>query len=307
MNKQQDPVILIVKKEQRLDLFLAESFPKHSRTKLAGWIKAGGVFVNGKFEKPSFLLKPGTQVEIFSLPETAPHTLEPFKLSLEIHYEDEYLLVVNKPRGVATHPAPSLKEPSLVHALLAYADKLSTGSAAYRPGIVHRLDKETTGLLVVAKTDEAHHQLSLQIQRKEAQRRYVALVFGKLNEPKFTIQAPIARNPRNRILMCINSSGKMAITHLKLIRTYDKETLVAAKLETGRTHQIRVHLASYAHPIKGDHLYAKGTWSEGPMQLHAAFLAFKHPITGKPIEIYASPPEDFLKHEDLKSEDLCSW
>jgi 23S rRNA pseudouridine1911/1915/1917 synthase len=248
--------------------------------------------VNGKAAKRSLLLASNDLVEVAAIPvESPPHNLEPADIPLEILYEEEDLLVVNKPRGLATHPARSLKEPSLVNALLA-RHSLSTGSADYRPGIVHRLDKDTTGLLVIAKTDAAHRKLAEQIAAKKAERRYVAVVYGELDQPAFRIEAPIARDKTNRLRMASDPKGKPAITHVKQLGRVDVGTVVLVILETGRTHQIRVHLQSIGHPVVGDRLYSKHK-KDLPLQLHAVFLSFNHPVTGKRMEFYVAPPEDF--------------
>ena len=278
---------------ERLDKFLARMLPEHSRTKLVKLVEKNEVFVNGKPTKASFILTPEDHVEVASEPErAAPHNLEPAEIELEIAYEDDDLLVVNKPRGLATHPALSLKLPSLVNALLA-RHTLSTGSAAYRPGIVHRLDKDTTGLIVVAKNDTAHRKLAEQIASKKAERRYVAVVQGELDQEVFKIDAPIARDKTNRLRMAVDPKGKTAITHIKKIGRVDAGTVIVARLETGRTHQIRIHLRSIGHPVVGDALYATHK-TDLPLQLHAAYLAFEHPTTGKRIELFIAPPEDFV-------------
>jgi 23S rRNA pseudouridine1911/1915/1917 synthase len=267
--------------------------PEQSRTKISAWIKEGHVQVDSKVRKPSFHLEPGMYIELEPIPQTPIHNLEPAKIPLDIRYEDEYLLVVNKQRGLATHPAPSLKEPSLVNALLARSQPLSSGTEPYRPGIVHRLDKDTTGLLLVAKNDHVHRLLAHQIQVKHVERHYTAYVWGFFDQKNFTVQAPIARHPKNRLLMTIDPHGKPAVTHFEILRELHQGTLLKAKLETGRTHQIRVHLSSIGHPIKGDRLYAKGDWAQGPLRLHAKTLKFCHPVTKQWIEITAEEPQDY--------------
>lgn len=283
---------------ERLDKCLARLLPEHSRTKLGKLIDEGGVTVNGKQQKTSFKLTPGDQVEVSGQPEeTAVHDLTPVEMDLEILFEDDQLLVVNKPRGLATHPAPTLKEPSLVNALLARGS-LSSGSEPYRPGIVHRLDKETTGLLVVAKNDAAHLKLARQIAGKTAERRYVAVVAGELDTDSFKVDAPIARDRHNRLRMAVDAHGKPAVTHVRRIARLPEGTLVAVRLETGRTHQIRVHLRAIGHPVLGDTLYNPQR-SELPLQLHAAALAFDHPVSSKRIHVFKGPPADFLGHETV--------
>src|SRR5579862_3682137 len=247
--------------------------PQHSRTKLAKLATEGCVLVNGTRQRSSFLLEAGMEVLLDEPAETAAHDLSPADIPLEIAYEDEDFLVVNKPRGLASHPATSLKEPSLVNALLSRFDKLSTAGGDFRPGIVHRLDKETTGLMIVAKNDESHVNLARQIEKKGAERRYFAVVAGNVEEERFVVNAPISRDKKDRIRMAVDLSGKEAVTNVKRIAVLPAGTLVGLRLQTGRTHQIRVHMSAIRHPVLGDSLYALKQWSSGPLQLHACYLA----------------------------------
>lgn len=300
-------MIFTAQSKVRLDKFLVECLPEHSRSKLAKWIEAGGVRVEGRSERSSFLLEPGTVVEIDPLEDGRPHDLSPADIELDVLFEDDHLLVVNKPRGLATHPAASLKEPSLVNALLGRGSELSEGSANYRPGIVHRLDKETTGLLVVAKTDEAHRSLARQIELKTAERVYLAIVGGETPSPqppppasqgegghRFTIDAPIARDKRNRQKMAVDHDGKRAVTHVRVLKKVDAGTLLECRLETGRTHQIRVHLRSIGLPVIGDKLYSPKEFQTAALQLHAWQLTFDHPSSGERMTFEANTPADFL-------------
>jgi 23S rRNA pseudouridine1911/1915/1917 synthase len=287
-------VILIADAPERLDKFLAQHLPHHSRTKLANLISQGGVSVDGEPQKPAFLLEPGMTVELEEVEENAAHDLTPADIPLDIVYEDDDMLVVNKPRGLASHPAASLKEPSLVNALLFRSHNLSTIGGSFRPGIVHRLDKETTGLMVVAKNDESHVSLARQIELKTAERRYFAVVAGDVDKERFVINAPMSRDQRDRLKMSVDPRGKDAVTHVHRIARLETGTLLALRLETGRTHQIRVHLRAVGYPVLGDTIYAPRELAHGPLQLHAAYLALDHPRTGGRVSFYAAPPADFL-------------
>ncbi|HRF60190.1 MAG TPA: RluA family pseudouridine synthase [Fimbriimonadaceae bacterium] len=287
---------LTVDEGDRLDRFLARSLPEYSRTKLADWISAGGVRVEGVVRKASFPVLSGMVVEIDAPPATPIHDLEPVAIPLDIRYEDEHLLVVNKPRGMPSHPSPNISRSTLVNALLARSHTLSREGGEFRPGIVHRLDKDTTGLLMVAKTDVIHRALADQLRDKQAERRYLAWLFGHLAQERFVVDAPIARNLQNRLQMKVYKNGKPSVTHFKRLLEGSDATLVAIRLETGRTHQIRVHASWIRHPVQGDDIYATGTWRHGALQLHAGYLGFDHPATGERLIITAEPPYDFREH-----------
>ena len=284
----------IAEETERLDRFLARRLPEHSRTKLVRMIDAGEVLVDGRTQKSSLKLEPGMRIELPEPADKPAHDLTPADIPLDVVYEDDVLLVVNKPRGLASHPAASLNEPSLVNALLARGTRLSEVGEAFRPGIVHRLDRDTTGLMVVAKTDAAHVALARQIEGKTAERRYLALVAGNVERDRFVIDMPIGRDPRHRTRMGIVPDGKPSRTHVKRVARVDAGTLLACRLETGRTHQIRVHLAYHAMPVLGDALYAPKAVAEGPLQLHAAYLAIDHPVDGRRLAFHARPDEEFL-------------
>lgn len=280
--------------------------PEHSRSKLVKIIETGEVLVNGKVAKSSLALKPGDVVEMEAPAETPAHDLTPVDRPLEVIYEDEVMLVVNKPRGLATHPATSLKEPSLVNVLLGRNEVLSQAAGSFRPGIVHRLDKDTTGLLLVAKNDAAHVALAKQIEHKTAERRYFAIVRGDLTQERFRVDAPLARDPKNRLRMAVNQHGRHALTHGKRVKALDSGTLVALRLETGRTHQIRVHLAAIGHSVLGDNLYSPQP-SPLPMQLHAAYLEVTHPDSGERMKFFVAPDQEFLGWEFALEEAIEPW
>ncbi len=297
-----------VTEKGRLDLFLHQVLVQVSRSKLRAHIERGAVIVNGEVKtKSGTILKPGDVVISEPPEETAPQPLSPVPMELDVRYEDDSILVVNKPRGLPVHPANTLTGATLVHGLLARGTALSEGSAEFRPGIVHRLDKETTGLLIVAKTDSAHADLAGQIQRREVERRYVAVVAGSFTEPQYTIDAPLARDPRDPLRRAVVEGGKSARTHVRLLETLEAGSLVSCRLESGRTHQIRVHLAHFGWPVLGDAIYAPRRWQDGPLQLHAVFLRLRHPKSGEDLAIFASPPPDFIGYDRVSEEQVTSW
>lgn len=298
----------IAEGKERLDRFLARMQPEQSRTRLVKWIEDGGVQVDGEAVLVGrFELKPGMVVAMADVPPTPPQDLNPVPMDLDIRYEDEHLLVVNKPRGLAVHPSQVNMGATLVHGLLARSHSLSQEGGSFRPGIVHRLDKETTGLLVVAKTDAAHRHLAAQIKSKTAERRYVAQIFGDPAQPRFTIDAPVGRHPGIPSLMTIKPTGRAAVTHVTVLTRVERGTLVACRLTTGRTHQIRIHLSHFGFAVRGDVLYAKDKWKEGPMQLHAAYLAFAHPVTRAEIAVFCEPPIDFELRDLVLESALRDW
>jgi 23S rRNA pseudouridine1911/1915/1917 synthase len=297
---------LVADRAERLDRFLAKRLPEHSRSRLARLIDEGLVTVDGAARKRSFELHEGSSVELpDEIAETGPQDVRPAEIDLDVRYEDESMLVVNKPRGMAVHPAPSLREATLVNALLARAHTLSTEAGGFRPGIVHRLDKETTGLLLVAKTDRAHRKLAEQIRMRSADRRYVAWAEGRMRGQSLTVEGPIGRDSTNRQRMAVVPDGKPARTHLRLLHQDPGRCLLACRLETGRTHQIRVHLAGLGLPVLGDPLY--GGDSAWPLQLHSCLIRFDHPETGERLTVYAEAPEDFIAPELVARETLEGW
>ena len=287
----------VANEQIRLDVFLAKETGA-SRSNIKTVVESDGVFVNGILRKKSgFELKEGDQVE-FTLPEPKTLDVEPnSEIKLNIVYEDEHFAVINKPQGMVVHPASSYqKNDTLVNALLADLDKLSSINGVIRPGIVHRLDKDTSGLIVVAKTDEAHKSLASQIEKKTARRIYFGLCDGNFKEDNGTIDAPIARNKRDRKKMGIDPDGRRAVTHYTVLERFGKYTLVRFELETGRTHQIRVHSSHIHHPIVGDEVYGGSTalYKNGQL-LHARQLVLTHPISGERMTFNAELPDYFEK------------
>lgn len=287
----------------RIDKVLAHQFNQFSRSHLQKWIEDGNVRVNGQPVKPKYKLAVGDQVVIE--PE-APQKVDltPEKIPLDIVYEDDDVIVVNKPQGMVVHPAPGHPNHTLVNALL-YHSPLSTINGEFRPGIVHRIDKDTSGLLMVAKNDLAHRSLAAQLKAKTNQREYVALVHGVIKQDAGTINAPIGRSKKDRKKQAVVSDGRHAVTHFKVLHRFLHYTLVSCRLETGRTHQIRVHMKSIGHPLAGDPLYGPRKTLPGRGQyLHARLLGFKHPRTGKELVFTAPLPEYFQQMLDkLKKTD----
>lgn len=285
---------LIAESQLRIDKYLMDKL-EYSRSKIQRMIKNGDILVNGNVIKTSYLLKENDLIEINDdYKEEISIVAE--DIPLDIYYEDEYLLVVNKPTGMVVHPAPGNYEKTLVNALMYHCNKLSSVNGDVRPGIVHRIDADTSGLLLVAKNDEVHNELSKQISEKSVLRKYVALVHGVILEDSATIDAPIGRDKNDRKKMCVTSeNSKNAVTHLRVLERYDKATLIECKLETGRTHQIRVHMNYIGHPIVNDPVYGYNKQDDkgyGQM-LHAAIIGFEHPITKKYMEFKSNLEEKF--------------
>lgn len=276
----------------RLDKALTKLLPQASRSQLQRWIENGNVTVDGEVVKPRLKLKIGQVIQVTE-PQPQKIDLAPEKIPLEIVYEDQDVVVVNKPQGMVVHPAAGHPNHTLVNALL-YHCPLSTINGELRPGIVHRIDKDTSGLLMVAKNDQAHQSLAAQLKVKTTAREYLALVHGVIKEGQGTINAPLGRSPKDRKRQAIVADGRPAVTHFRVVERYNKYTLVACRLETGRTHQIRVHMKSINHPLVGDPLYGPRKTITGQGQfLHARLLGFTHPITGKRITLTAPLPPIF--------------
>ncbi|MGQ9838049.1 MAG: RluA family pseudouridine synthase [Cyanobacteriota bacterium] len=282
----------------RLDRGLAQQLPDLSRSRLQQLIREGQVWLNGHpcldKNRP---LQAGDEVEV-RIPAAAPLTLQPERIPLDILYEDADLIVINKPRDLVVHPAPGHSSGTLVHALLAHCPHLSGINGSQRPGIVHRLDKDTTGALVIAKQDQAHQHLQAQIQAKTARRIYLGVVYGRPAQSQGTVSAPIGRHPVDRRKMAVVDPprGRPAVTHWQLLERLGNYSLMQFELETGRTHQIRVHAAHLRLPIVGDPLYTQSKSSPVKLRgqaLHAWKLSLIHPRTGEAIQFTAPLPEEF--------------
>jgi 23S rRNA pseudouridine1911/1915/1917 synthase len=280
----------------RLDLFVARELDV-SRNQAATLIANGNVLVAGRREKASYRAEPGEEVQVTVPPPVGRDVLGE-DIPLVVRYEDEDVAVIDKPAGMVVHPAPGNWTGTLVNALKGRGEPLAAGSDPTREGIVHRLDKETSGLLVVAKSDRAHRQLGAAMQQRQISRRYAVLCWGHLDDDQVTVDKPIARDPRNRQRMAIVPSGKPAKTAFVRLARFDPGDLLRAHLFTGRTHQIRVHLASIGHPVIGDDTYGGGGGRKlvnlPPKRhfLHAAWLMFRHPGSGKEIEVRSPLPAD---------------
>ena len=266
-----------------------------SRAMIQKLLEQEKITVNGKYQKPSYKTKLGDVIEV---EEIIPQEIElkVQDIPIEIIYEDDDIIVVNKPKGMVVHPANGNPDGTLVNAIMNICkDSLSGIGGEIRPGIVHRIDKDTSGLLIIAKNDKAHINLSEQIKNREITKKYIAIVRGVIKENSATIDMPIGRSDKDRKKMAVRKDGKNAVTNFDVIKRYNGYTLLDIKIDTGRTHQIRVHMAEIGYPIVGDYVYSNGKnpfGVEGQM-LHAKFLEFKHPITGKEMKLEAPLPEYF--------------
>ena len=281
----------------RLDSYISTKDETLSRATIQRLLEGNNITVNGTIKKNSYKVKKGDIIKI-DMPELKESKLVAQNIPVEVVYEDSDIIVVNKPKGMVVHPANGNPDGTLVNAIMNICkDSLSGIGGEIRPGIVHRLDKNTSGLLIVAKNDNAHIKMSEKIKNREVKKIYIALVRGIIKEDEATINMPIARSKKDRKKMAVDKDGKEAITHFKVLKRYDNYTLLEIKIDTGRTHQIRVHMSQIGHPVVGDDVYSNGKNEfgvEGQM-LHARSLDFKHPITGKAIHLEAEIPEYFKK------------
>ena len=277
----------------RIDKYLTDN-SDYTRSKIQKMIENGNILVNNKQTKDSYKLKENDRITIEEYNEEID--IEPENIPLDIYYEDEDLIVVNKPSGMVVHPAPGNYSKTLVNALMYHTNNLSTINTSIRPGIVHRIDADTSGLLLVAKNDKTHNALAEAIQKKEVVREYIALVEGVIMEDTATIDAPIGRDKKNRKKMAVTSeNSKDAITHIRVLDRYKDSTLIRCKLETGRTHQIRVHLNYIGHPVVNDPVYGykKLIDKDFGQMLHAEKIGFVHPTTKEYMEFIAPVPDRF--------------
>src|SRR5690554_5250748 len=289
--------IVTDKSDIRLDHYLVELL-NINRSQITSQIKEGLVLVNGKTTKPGFKVSISDEITLLYEDKEVINPLKPKDIGLNIVYEDAYIIVINKPKGLVVHPSETFSDTTLVSGLLHHTKNLSNiNDDLFRPGIVHRIDKDTSGLLLVAKTNKAHEILAKDLKNHAIKREYIALVHGVLDHNKGIIDAPISRHPKVRTKMAVVASGKPAITHFNVMETFKDHTLLHCKLETGRTHQIRVHLAYIKHPVVGDPLYGhKASILEDGQLLHAFKLEFVHPQTKKVMVHEAPLPESFKSY-----------
>lgn len=285
---------LIINDEKgRLDKVLADTYSDYSRSQIQQWLKAGYVTVNDMPVAARYKVATGDKI-VISRPSPEKLTVEPENIPLDIVYEDDDLLVVNKPQGMVVHPSKGHASGTLVNALLYHSQDIASINDVVRPGIVHRIDKDTSGLLMVAKNDVTLRGLQQQLQAHTVKREYIALAHGVIVHERGKIDAPIGRDPHNRVTQTVIESGKPAVTHFQVMERYQDYTLCRCRLETGRTHQIRVHMAYIEHPIAGDPVYGPNVTLEGAGQyLHAATLGFTHPRTNETLYFEAPLPTYF--------------
>ena len=283
--------------DERFDAVVASLSEGQSRSYLKTLIKDGSVLLNGKTAKPSTKVHENDVIELV-LPEKIVPDILPENIPLDILYEDDDVLVVNKPKGMVVHPAPGHYSGTLVNAVMYHCgESLSGINGVMRPGIVHRIDRDTTGSVIICKNDAAHNSIAQQLQEHTIVRRYFAILYDNIAEDEFTVDKPLGRDPAERKRMAVRSDGKRAVTHCKVLRRYGRYTYVECRLETGRTHQIRVHMAHIGHPLLGDFTYGAPSPDKGleGQCLHARRLRFLHPASGVPVELETPLPEYFLE------------
>ena len=291
--------------DRRLDIWLSERLPL-SRSRIATLVDEGRVRSGGAVARKSYRPRAGDRIEV-EIPAPVPISLAPEPIAVPVVFEDDFLLVVDKPSGLVVHPAPGHPSGTLVNALLALTDRLSSVGAPLRPGIVHRLDRDTSGLMVVAKQDEAHRALAAAIAARKVGRGYLAMTWGSLADDRLTVDRPVGRHPKDRKRMAVVRSGRRAITHVRRLERFVAAELIALRLHTGRTHQIRVHMLDLGHPVVSDPVYGEG-WERGitgaagrwavelsrrtpRLYLHAARLSFAHPVSGQKLSFTSPLPE----------------
>ncbi len=283
---------------ERIDKCFSNYLESLSRSYIQKIIKDGKAYVNDAVVKANYKVKVDDKVQ-FEIPDCEEPDIPPQDIPLDILYEDKDILIVNKPKDMVVHPAPGHYEGTLVNAIMFHCkDELSGINGVLRPGIVHRIDKDTTGSIIICKNDEAHRKIAQQLKEHSITRKYRAIVYGRIMEEEGTVNAPIGRHPTDRKKMAINEkNGKPAVTHYKVLERFDKYTYIECQLETGRTHQIRVHMTSIGHPLLGDEVYgnAKCPFKLEGQTLHAMTIGFIHPTTGEYVE-YEAPLPEYFEH-----------
>ena len=283
---------------ERIDKCISNYLESLSRSYIQKSIKDGKAYVNDAVVKANYKVKVDDKVQ-FEIPDCEEPDIPPQDIPLDILYEDKDILIVNKPKDMVVHPAPGHYEGTLVNAIMFHCkDELSGINGVLRPGIVHRIDKDTTGSIIICKNDEAHRKIAQQLKEHSITRKYRAIVYGRIMEEEGTVNAPIGRHPTDRKKMAINEkNGKPAVTHYKVLERFDKYTYIECQLETGRTHQIRVHMTSIGHPLLGDEVYgnAKCPFKLEGQTLHAMTIGFIHPTTGEYVE-YEAPLPEYFEH-----------
>lgn len=295
-----------IKEEKgRIDKVLTALFADHSRSQVQQWLKDGAVSVNGEPVKANYKVKSADAI-VVEVPEPEELEIVAEDLPIEIVYEDDDVAVVNKPQGMVVHPSAGHAQGTLVNALMYHMKNLSSINGVIRPGIVHRIDKDTSGLLMIAKNDQAHEALAQQLKDKTSLRKYIALVHGVIPHEKGTINAPIGRSKVDRKMQAIREDGKPAVTHFTVLERFENFTLVELQLETGRTHQIRVHMKYIGYPLAGDPVYGPKKTHKGNGQfLHAKLLGFTHPQTNERMTFEAPLPEVFEKTLEKLRKDIA--